>query len=442
MPEQKQIKIVESKIWKNRLLLSKLSYSRSLKKYFQSRLFFAEYDRDIQNVSMSILQIPVISNIITLAWAVGADVYVKELDRTYLESLNKIKSVMTGWYPTFSFPTDIHVEEIVSNKFSNERYGLLFSGGVDSHTSYIRNKSKKPILIMVWGADIPLVEEEFWRKITSKYEKFAKDEKLDITFIKTNMRQFINESSLVREFGCYLPDSSWWGGVSHGMQLLGLCAPITQVKHIGTLLIAASCSPEHLRRQLPWGSHPLIDNEVSWANVKVMHDAWKLSRQEKIRYVLRNYINDYGRYPVLRVCYSQFRDLNCGKCEKCLRTITGLVLENVDPNKCGFNIDTDVFDFVKQYFTGGRAHLYFDARRGMWKDIQTHIPEKLSHNLYDSGIFFEWLRDFNISRNAHRKNIRWWLLYILDKLPDNVKIAITKFSVILRGILKRKYPFF
>jgi len=56
MVEPKYIKIVQSRILKNRLLLSKLSYSRSLKKYFQSSLFFAEYDKKIQNVSMSILK--------------------------------------------------------------------------------------------------------------------------------------------------------------------------------------------------------------------------------------------------------------------------------------------------------------------------------------------------------------------------------------------------
>lgn len=43
--------------------------------------------------------------------------------------------------------------------------GLLFSGGVDSLASYIRHREKKPNLIMIWGADIPISQEGFWRKL-------------------------------------------------------------------------------------------------------------------------------------------------------------------------------------------------------------------------------------------------------------------------------------
>jgi len=140
--KSKYIRIEEPRILKNRLLLSKISCSGSIEKYFQQELFYVEYGSDIQSVSTSILQIPVFSNIITVAWAVGADVYVQELDRSYLESLNKIKLVLKKWYPRFPFSTHIYVEKIVSNKFSNQKYGLLFSGGVDSTTSYIRQKKK------------------------------------------------------------------------------------------------------------------------------------------------------------------------------------------------------------------------------------------------------------------------------------------------------------
>ncbi len=173
-PKSKYIKIEEPRILKNRLLLSKISYSGNIEKYFQQKVFRAEYDRDIQNVSASILQIPVFSNIITVAWAAGADIYVKELDRSYLESLNKIKLVMKRWYHKLSFSTNIHVEDLVSNKFSNRGYGLLFSGGIDSTASYIKHRNEKPNLIMIWGADILLAEEEFWRKVQKQIRGLCK----------------------------------------------------------------------------------------------------------------------------------------------------------------------------------------------------------------------------------------------------------------------------
>jgi len=124
---EKYIKMEELKVIKNRLLLFKLSYSKNVKKYFLNDLFYAEYDEDIRNASKSILQVLFVSNLINVAWAIDAD---------------------------------IHVEKVVSNSFSDKGYGLLFSGRIDSATSYIRHKNKKPNLIKVWGADIPLTEKD------------------------------------------------------------------------------------------------------------------------------------------------------------------------------------------------------------------------------------------------------------------------------------------
>ncbi len=444
MLEPKYIKVEKLRIIKNQTVVSELSCSKNLEKYFRSKLLFAEYSKDVRDVSKSILYIPAISSLITFAWAIGVDVYVEELDKAFIESLEKIKTVMKRWYPKFSFSSNIHVDKIVTNTFPRTRYGLLFSGGLDSTCSFIRHRGKKPILVMVWGADVPLVKEEFWRKIQEKYERFVKEEKLEIHFVKTNIREFFDEKSLFKEFRqSFPPDSDWWAAVQHGLGLLGLCAPVTVAEHIGTLLIASSCTPNYLRKNLPWGSHPLIDNQLSWANVKVMHDAVNLSRQEKIRHVLKNYVNDYNRYPYLRVCTSQFDLLNCGQCEKCLRTIAGLVLENIDPNKCGFNIDADFFVFLRLYFSKSRRDIYMTKKTGMWDDIKRHIPNPLDHDLYGSREFWEWFRDFDISKKPYGKNVGWWFLYFFERLPQEVKGPMANLSVYLRRkLLKQKIPVF
>lgn len=430
-PKSKYIKIEEPSVLENKILLSKISHSRSMEKYFQQRVFRVEYDRDIQDVSASILQIPVFSNIITVAWAAGADVYVKELDRSYLESLNKIKSVMKRWYPKLSFSTNIHVENIVSNEFSNRGYGLLFSGGIDSTTSYIRHKNQKPNLIMVWGADIPIAEEEFWRKVKSNYKNFARQENVEINFIKTNLHGFINEGSLNVEFDRYLT-GSWWGSIHHGIGILGLCAPATVVKYIGTLLIASSSNI--YPKIYPWGSHWLIDDKLSWADVKIAHDGYKLNRQEKIKRVLKNQIKNTGRYPLLRVCYSQSRDFNCSKCEKCCRTITGLILEHIDPNECGFSIDNNFFDFLKANLLKGE----FIEYPGLpWYVIQRYASKAINRNLYNSKEFFKWFRHFDIPNNTSKRkiNVTRCLFCIYYKFPKNVRKAIAKLRPITKFLI-------
>ncbi len=263
---------------------------------------------------------------------------------------------------------------------------------------------------------------------------------MEINFIKTNLHEFIDEGPLNVDFGRYLT-GSWWGGFHHGIGILGLCAPITVAKHIEALLIAASCTREF---KYPWGSHRLIDNKLSWGDVKVVHDCYELSRQEKIRYVLKNYITIGKHYPTLRSCYSRFRDFNCSTCEKCCRTITGLVLENIDPNKCGFSIDSKFFDFVKANLTKGRGGLIQDyGEVFVWSDIQRHIPKAMSHNLYNSEEFFRWLRDFDVSENAGKRkfsitrkmDITWCLFYVYYKLPKNARKAIARLKPIAKLLM-------
>ena len=445
--ERKYIKIDEVKIQEKRRLIFKLSFPVRIKKYFVSDSFYVEYDKRIDHVDRSILQIPAISVLAPVAWAIGADIYVKELDKSYLESLNKIKSVMKKWFPNFSFSTQINAEKIVSNKFSNKGYALLFSGGIDATTSYIRHKSKKPQLISICGNAILPEETTLWEKCKEKITEFSEQEKVKVNFVETDIHCFIYENLLSVEFGLW-----WWGRVGHGLAMLSLCAPLTK-DEIGTILIGSSARAQDFK--YPWGSTSFIDNKLSWADVKIVNDCTEFNRQEKIRYVLKEYIKAKESYPFLRVCNSSARassgDLNCGKCEKCLRTISGLVLENIDPNMCGFNIDSRIFDYIKQSFvnrtlkiTENPGTVLFDQTAPgttQWKFIQREIPNEISHNLHNSKEFFEWFRNFDLTKYGQdiEKKIELSKLFEILKIrlfnciapvwysiPNNVQKAIRK----------------
>ena len=157
------------------------------------------------------------------------------------------------------------------------------------------------------------------------------------------MQQLFNRYSLWKDFKI----KDWWGSVSHGLTLLGLVAPLTALKKIKTVIIAATHTKDFKE---PWGSHPLIDNNIRWADVRVIHDGYELSRQKKIRY----YIIRYPHYlPYLRVCYFSRNNYNCGYCEKCLRTIIALILEGINPTRtCNFNVNINArfFNYVKDCF--------------------------------------------------------------------------------------------
>lgn len=417
---------------RNNEIHCRLSCSKRIKRYFNSDSFYVRYDKDIQSVDRSILQIPVISNIITLAWATGADVYVQELDKIFLKSLDQVKTIMKEIYPELPFSTTIYVDKVVSNSFSNQGSMLLFSGGIDSTTSYIRHRNEKPNLVTVWDPSLnpSPAEERFWQKVKREEKKFAEREAVKINFIESNIRSFLNTDLLGLEYGRYLTNRGWFGSFQHGPGLIGLCAPLTAVENIRTLFIA-STHTQNFKHS--WGSHPSIESNISWANVKVFHDGYELSRQEKIRYVIKDYIRETGNYPLIRVCGpSKTDNFNCNKCEKCFRTITGLVLEEIDPNKCGFNVDSRTFRFIKQNLVN-RKFVFGKDEVFMWKDIQKHVPDTINHNLYESNEFFRWFKDFDISE---KEPLLWQFYFNLPKSVQNV-LSYAKILQVLAAVRKR-----
>jgi len=343
----KHIKIYDLSV-SNSKLSAQLDFSTDMNKYFLTKHFFAEYDK-----------------------------------------------------------TNIHTTNIISNKFCNKGYALLFSGGVDSRVSYIRNKEKKPTLISIWGTDIPTRETGFWAVVQKTLVDFAKRERVNIHFIRTNAKELINAELLSRKYEVH----SWWERVCFGIITLGLCAPLTteKIKHI----IFANSIERGFDE--PVGSYPLLDESVSWADTEVINDGYELSRQEKIRYVLKShpsYLRD------LRVCWMSHTEFNCGLCEKCWRTITGLVLEDIDPKKCGFPVNTGIFDLIKHHFTRGLIRCGSTALF-LWQNIQNLIPDELDDNkLYNSKKFFEWFKEFNLYKYQYKGNnvlSKWLRMYYLAK---------------------------
>ena len=424
--QKKFIKINDLQIVRNNTILYKLTFSRSIRKYFSSNNFYIKYDKSIRNVGKDVLNIPAIASIIAVAWALGADVYVDELDKTYLESLDKIKNVLKKFYPRINFNNIIDVENVISNSFSNDEYGLLFSGGIDCTFSYLKNMDKKLNLITIMGGAIPVYNKKFIMKIRNKHKNFGKKEKRNINFIESNIRDVLNEASINSTYGRHIRYETWWTGINLSLIHTGLCAPLTTEK-IKYLMVSSSASGEI---PLPYGCDPRIDNNISWADVKVIHEGYEYNRQQKIKYIKKRFIINNNIYPVFSVCnYTPTisSDLNCNKCEKCSRTITGLVLEDIDPNKCGFNIDANYFEYVKERiikkkFANDEWIVYH------WNLIRNSIPEGKEVYLYNSKEFFEWFKNYDLSGNIKKTSFSGILnssvLYFYSKLPKNFRQSI------------------
>jgi hypothetical protein len=370
----------------NNKLSAELEYSEDISKFFYSKLFNVEYNEQIGDINESILTIPPLAAVITVAWATGADIYLESIDKTFFESLNKIKSIFMNWFPKFSFSTEYHIANYQTNKLNNEGYGILYSGGLDSLSSYIKYKEEKPSLISIWGADVPLDKTSFWDKVECAVNKLAEMDAVNSYFIKTNVREIMNEN-LLNEIYLDEEDMNWWMSVSHGLILTSLTVTLP----IKNLIMASSLEGEIL---FPDGSDMFKLFDYSWADNKLIYD-YGLTRHEKIKYLLKG---NTQYYQFLRVCYAQFQDYNCGMCEKCLRTITGLLLEGIDPNKSNFKVKEGFLDLIKFYLENNLLLLQDEVL--YWEDIQNNVPEKSDIE------FFNWYKTFDFSDYNYQKNIK------------------------------------
>jgi len=157
---------------------------------------------------------------------------------------------------------------------------LLFSSGLDSIVSYITHKDEHPILITLLKPGKSSDNKEYHNQIRNFHKKFAEHEGIDIHFIESKMLDQLSDvlknQFLAREFNV----NNWWGGVSHGLILLGFCAPLT-VEDIGTVILASSYAK---KMRIPHGSHYFAFTNISWGDVKVFYDASDYSSQLKINF--------------------------------------------------------------------------------------------------------------------------------------------------------------
>lgn len=313
------------------------SVDASIVKYFNlNQKLYLHYQEDISSVPKSILVIPLLANIAPIAWFVGFDIEVDELDQTFFNSLLELKKEFAIHFPQIK-NSSVKYKKLIRNDFSDSNTALLFSGGLDAFESLTRNIKLNPYLISVHGADIAISDTKRWEdfKRFNKEEKIINDKR--ICYVESNLRTFYTyEVDLLINIG-------WWGKIQHGMALLSVIAPLSFLHNITTILIGSSNTGEV---SFGWGSTSETDEKVRWANQKVIHDGFQFRRTEKIENIVK-FATTTGEKVKLRVCYSELRNgYNCNRCAKCQRTMLGFILEGQNPNEFGFNIPSDFYELL------------------------------------------------------------------------------------------------
>ena len=378
----------------------KLDISENLDEFFSQKTSFIEYmdmNNSLNEVPKGILIIPFLCNILPVSWMFDSIIIVEELDKTFYNSINKIKENYAKLYPDASFKGKLIVKNLVDYEISDEgkdKYLSFFSLGVDSMSTVINHIEKKPVLAFIWGSDIPLKEEIGWNQLKKKITEFSKEFGFEKIFIKSDFRELLSTGKLSKKFENQLHDN-WWHGIQHGMSIISHSIPYSYLYQINNIFIASSYSLSECKEEgveeIPCGSSPSVDNEFKFSkNGNVYHDGIENSRQEKIK-IITDFFNEYEKKDFLHVCWQTINGKNCNICEKCSRTIIGIISEKADPNLFGFQVNNDTFNNIKENINEFAMNKTTNI---LWRDIQNVFLKDYEYWINDKRI--NWFLDLNL----------------------------------------------
>ena len=289
----------------------------------------------------------------------------------------------------------------------------FFSGGVDAFATLIAHIEESPRLVTIFGADINLNDKEGTDNVLQHVANTGNQFKIEYNCIKTNIKDYLNYTylnELVKK-----SNDSWWHGFQHGICLIGTAAPFVHILGIKQIYIASSYTKED---NVPCASHPNIDNKVKFGGCQVLHDQYEYNRQQKIQHILEYTKTDSTVQNIqLRVCWMSRGGHNCSKCEKCYRTIFGLIAEGANPELFGFpNVNND-YNRISHDIK--RNLIFHNSIITLWTDIQSRIRYNYARKSVVIPPELEWILDFDFSKI--NKTPRKQTIIVLKKVKDQLR---------------------
>lgn len=325
----------EIRVTKNKITI--IPHSSFKDPYLRKSEFFVEYydpDLNLEELDDSIAAIPFILCAIPAIWFSGKTYTIETMDEDLFYSLEIINHVFKLFYPKYKWHGKLVPHKLIKNTpplaRSEDEVAILFSGGLDSTCTSFAHLDKKQLLLTIRGCDVQLGKVEKWHTVVKQVTEFAQTYGHETLFLSFNFYGMLNRPYFSRAMG------NWWAKTSGSLSHAGLVAPVLYLKGYKHLLFASSNTVECPR---PFGNHPLIDNNLRFADIAVAHDGGELTRPEKVRLISTQAKKMRVPLPQLRVCRRDRDGRNCGHCfGKCLLTINNILSEGLDYTLFGFDV--------------------------------------------------------------------------------------------------------
>jgi len=244
-----------------------------------------------------------------------------EVSRTFLTSLSTIQDIYCLWDESLRRVTIKNAKAIQRSPSTKKRVGVFFSGGVDSFYTFLKHQNEITDLIFVHGLDIKLTDTSLLEKASNKICAVASAFGVNIIEVETNIRELLDS---------YVD----WGFLGHGATLAAIGHLFYPDFH--RIYIAATHTYADL---FPWGSHPVLDHLWSSEVLEFVHDGCEATRVKKVTLISKYDI----ALQALRVCWKNPNSAyNCGRCEKCLRTMINLKVNDALDRCTTFDAELDL----------------------------------------------------------------------------------------------------
>jgi hypothetical protein len=255
----------------------------------------------VQGCSLTLDSTPFLAAALPLAMSRGWKLQVHgPVSGKLLQALPQLQAIYRNWVPGLQTVT-CDVPQVTSSARLHAA-GMFFSAGVDSYYTLLKHEQSVSSLVFVTGFDIPLHKQELAERVqqTLRHTAGALTKKLIV--VETNLRTFCDDFVNWRMY--------------HGAALASVAHLTGQA--VGRMYLGATHTYADL---FPCGSHPLLDPLWSSDAVEIVHDGCEATRFQKVARLAQSPV----ALQTLRVCYrNKGTELNCGRCEKCLRTMTSL----------------------------------------------------------------------------------------------------------------------
>ena len=205
-------------------------------------------------------------------------------------------------------PVSIEAAALVTDPPRPRRSASFFSGGVDSFYTYLKHSSDPletdqiTAFILVNGFDIDRHNLQLWDRALENIQAVARADDVELMVVRSNVQDLV-EPVLLWDY-------------SHGG-----CLAAAGLFLRGSFNQIYIPSTHSVAEQIPWGSNLALDGHWSTEGTRFIHDGTEATRLEKVSQIAQSPL----ALEHLRVCFANEKGAyNCGRCDKCLRTMVNL----------------------------------------------------------------------------------------------------------------------